>query len=233
MTCSLYVDYIFLDVDERRRFAQSQHEYLIEQLQFTGSESVTYSSSANQSFKPRLNFNHPVKYLAWVFRGSKHGQYAAIHPGNPDLRPMDIANLNTMAEALAPMHKAKLQLNGHDRFSERPGSYFSMVQPMQKCKTRPQAGIYLYSFALKPHEHQPSGTCNFSRIDNATLQITMKKSSNNGNVAFIYSTAPAANITTEEDTLGVIDRNTELRIYAKNYNILRIMSGMGGLAYAN
>ena len=97
---------------------------------------------------------------------------------------------------------AKLQLNGHDRFSQRNGAYFNLVQPYQHHTSSPSMGINCYSFALKPEEHQPSGTCNFSRIDNATLNVTAAEA----------GTA---------------------RVYAVNYNVLRIMSGMGGIAYTN
>jgi hypothetical protein len=108
-----------------------------------------------------------------------------------------------------PVVVAKLQLNGQDRFSEREGSYFSWVQPFQ-CHTRaPDEGINVYSFALRPEEHQPSGTCNFSRIDNATLQLVLSNA-------------------TVEGT-----KTAKVRVYATNYNVLRIMSGMGGLAYSN
>ena len=107
-----------------------------------------------------------------------------------------------------PVVVAKIQLNGQDRFSEREGSYFSWVQPYQ-CHTRcPDEGINVYSFALRPEEHQPSGTCNFSRIDNATLQLVLSNA-------------------TVEGT-----KTAKVRIYATNYNVLRIMSGMGGLNQA-
>ena len=234
---SLFVDYLFLDVDERRRFAQSSHEYLLEQTQFTGEETVAPSVNGTTSYKPRLNFNHPVKYLAWVIKGQYHGQYTGWPmAGATGSNPIghDAANLNTYAEALAPLHSAKLQLNGHDRFSERYGSYFNLVQPMQTIGCRPAAGIYLYSFALKPHEHQPSGTCNFSRIDNATLQLTLKEASYTDNVTVATRAGtPAANVKVESKTVTNAQNLTRLRIYARNYNILRIMSGMGGLAYAN
>jgi hypothetical protein len=100
---------------------------------------------------------------------------------------------------------AKLQLNGQDRFSEREGSYFNYVQPFQSHTRTPDEGINVYSFALRPEEHQPSGTCNFSRIDNATLQLVLSNA-------------------TVEGT-----KTAKVRIYATNYNVLRIMSGMGGL----
>ena len=107
-----------------------------------------------------------------------------------------------------PVFSAKLQLNGHDRFSERMGRYFNLVQPYQHHTNVPATGINVYSFGLKPEEHQPSGTCNMSRIDNATLQLTLTAATVSGDDA-------------------------KVRVYATNYNVLRIMSGMGGLAYSN
>ena len=172
-SADLYVDYIYLDTDERRRFAQVTHEYLIEQLQFTGDEAM--------SSKVKLNFNHPVKELIWA-------EYAS-------------GELTTSGYT-----NAFLQLNGHDRSSSRPASYYQLVQPYQHHERVPTDGkISVYSFALKPEEHQPSGTCNMSRIDNATLVLD-----------------------------GVANTNTNnLKVFAVNYNVLRIMSGMGGLAYSN
>ena len=269
-SASLYVDYIYLDTDERRRFAQVSHEYLIEQLQFTGDESV---SSSNQKIK--LNFNHPCKELIWVVQrddvvntndtvsnGSKvngrqwfnytdkvdatpYGQSDPlalndIMDGVIDTDPEDgvtahgslnfganadgaagigfgtSANLGGLLSGVNaaydqgqnPVEKAKLQLNGHDRFSEREGRYFNLVQPYQHHENIPATGINVYSFGLKPEEHQPSGTCNMSRIDSATLHLTLS--------ANISSTNPG-----------------KVRVYATNYNVLRIMSGMGGLAYSN
>lgn len=110
-------------------------------------------------------------------------------------------------DGVNPVSLAKLQLNGHDRFSERDGAYFNLVQPYQHHENVPSAGINVYSFGLKPEEHQPSGTCNMSRIDNATLQLTL--------------------------TTNSVTGGAKVRVYAVNYNILRIMSGMGGLAYSN
>ena len=177
----LYVDYVYLDTDERRRFAQVSHEYLIEQLQFTGDEALSGSV--------KLNFNHPVKELIWVEKSN-------------DAKPCTyIANYT----------HAQIQLNSHERFSERDRDYFELVQPYQHHERVPvdatgvRAKISVYSFALKPEEHQPSGTCNMSRIDNATLKLAGLK-----------------------DTEG-----SSLKVYAVNYNVLRIMSGMGGLAYSN
>ena len=119
------------------------------------------------------------------------------------------AALRVLDKGENPVAVAKLQLNGHDRFAEREGRYFNLVQPFQHHENVPATGINVYSFALKPEEHQPSGTCNFSRIDNATLHLTLTSQSVKRN------------------------RACKVRIYAVNYNVLRIMSGMGGLAYSN
>jgi hypothetical protein len=108
-----------------------------------------------------------------------------------------------------PVVTAKLQLNGQDRFSEREGTYFDQVQPWQHHTRSPDTGINVYSFALQPEQHQPSGTCNFSRIDNATLQLVLSNATVSGT------------------------NTAKVRVYARNYNVLRIMSGMGGLAYSN
>jgi hypothetical protein len=186
---SLFVDYIYLDTDERRRFAQSPHEYLIEQLQFTGDESLSGSSN-----RLKLNFNHPVKELIWVVQDDNR-----LNSNFTDADSADGEN---------PTSTAKLQLNGHDRFSERNGDYFNLVQPYQHHTKIPSTGINVYSFALNPEEHQPSGSANMSRIDNATLQLGLTSNSSSG-------TNPIA------------------KVYAVNYNVLRIVSGMGGLNYSN
>jgi hypothetical protein len=198
---SLYVDYIYLDTDERRRFAQVSHEYLIEQLQFTGDE--TCSSGSN---KFKLNFNHPSKELIWVIR-EKRAEDSKLWFNFTDAPTMSTFTATSVGSTGVwsgtgnnPVKTAKLQLNGHDRFSEREGSYFDLVQPYQHHENVPEVrGINVYSFALKPEEHQPSGSCNFSRIDNATLQISATVATNQTAVA---------------------------KIYCVNYNVLRIMSGI-------
>ena len=189
----LLVNYLYLDTDERRRFAQVSHEYLIEQVQHTGGESIAASATDKTV---TLTFNHPVKALFW------NGMHS-----------------NTSA------YNAKIQLNGHDRAAEQSHLYYTGVQPYE-CGLRHVGNVNgrtdgtntlnvfelaatdagMYSFCLKPAEHQPSGTCNFSRIDNARLVLSG---------------------ITGNDGAGT------LAIFALNYNVLRIMSGMGGLAYSN
>ena len=183
-TCkSLLVNYLYLDTDERRRFAQVSHEYLIEQVQYTGNESLGAVTSKSIT----LTFNHPVKALFWK-----------------------VAGTNTLSS-----YTGKLQLNGHDRAAEQGHMYYTGVQPYE-CGLKGKGALSngtvdttvsaMYSFCLKPAEHQPSGTCNFSRIDNARLVLS------------------------EIVSAGA---DTSLDVFALNYNVLRIMSGMGGLAYSN
>jgi len=193
---SMWVDYIFLDTDERRRFAQLSHEYLIEQLQFTGTDTITASADVNSMKSIRLNFNHPVKELVWTIHNETAGSYWNNYSDSVS---------NTYDVAQNPVLRAKLQLNGNDRFAERKGDYFSVVQCYQHHENTPSVynqGINVYSFSLKPEDHQPSGSLNMSRIDTAVLSLS-------------------------SSVAGTIS------VYAINYNVLRILSGMGGLAYSN
>ena len=365
----ILIDYVYLDSEERKRFAQASHEYLIEQLQFTGSETLTTNP------KYRLNFNHPSKYLVWVpqleqyitrnewiayaYDGNwssaidtfakilyiasrknltatytppsgstsesaganvttpnmtqlyvdKGGtglnaeaagdlfepqfnsnitdpliiallskvevrvicqqdlvanqNYALIGSGSTsaglyadllnncvvtsnNLTIEDIsksvsvlAALNTNVVNLGkvsivnyfnygnfidgsdnPIYTGKLQLNGHDRFQARDGNYFNYVQPYQHFSNTPADGINVYSFALKAEDHQPTGTCNFSRIDNATLQLDVG----------LYNAPPVKGSSYATNYIG---SGSVLNIYTVNYNVLRVMSGMAGTAYSN
>lgn len=216
---ALYLDYVYLDVDERRRFAQESHEYLIDQVQYTGQQTITTSSG-----RLDLTLNHPVKELIWLFQNEQKtdcGSAASIADGYT--QPFSYDDI---------VNRARLQLNGQDRFDERYGDYFWKVQPYQHhtgggfgrtlapsgagqvtATTSPNP-INVYSFAIQPEEHQPSGTCNFSRIDTATL-------------VFDSVTSGAAGTFPSKKT------PYNFRVYAVNYNIFRIMSGMGGLAYSN
>ena len=344
---AVYVDYIYLDTDERRRFAQQSHEYLIDQLQYGLQQSVT-----SQTVRLDLTLNHPVKELVWVYQDARKldcSQLSAL--GTSNTQPFaydDIAN------------RCRLQLNGQDRFDERYGDYFWKVQPYQHHsggafephaytqpvgqtstgstfmtftattavstaltvftrtggaaqasvaglvftiisatnaagtattvlpgttftmpavgtttatlsaagvavgvasafyavydpnvaltdpvtggslgfqQTNPEAigvlagqansvgytqsvnPINVYSFALAPEEHQPSGSCNFSRIDTTTLVFDSIVGMDGRSLA--AGSFPSKNYP------------YLFRMYAVNYNIFRVMSGMGGLAYSN
>jgi len=249
---TLWVDYIYLDTDERRRFAQVSHEYLIEQVQ----EQILQGGVSGDH---ELRFNHPVKELMW---------FSTFTSGGPNIKdPIFGQSLDAGVSLPVVRHSDlddvtyTLKLNGHERFSARPHTYFSRVQLYQHhsgdgglhfrdAETDLEGGgdvlngwrgvvngisdsICIYSFALNPEEHQPSGTCNFSRIDSAVL--------NTGNTRIASSTDPSLVYLGQDDAIwpGVPQEggsSTHLltaRIVAINYNVLRIMSGMGGLAYSN
>lgn len=358
----LLVDYIYLDSEERKRFAQASHEYLIEQIQFTGDESVS-----NISEKYRLSFNHPSKFILWALRLGRYttGKCFLAYNSNDWVKAQDLAtkrfilnvasrtadaggtgntedmtstgiyldvssndtevdgvltlgdssnvsgNVMTIWNAITkdgtelprliddgdnqvlssggtrlmtldniiycepipmqymsyptgsstnevfqgaatgsliaagtytdvkddndccvydhknyglhlnrehnPTNEAQIQLNGHDRFQKRDGNYFNFVQPYQHFANTPQDGINVYSFALNPEDHQPSGTVNFSRIDNTQLNIDFSAPAGEG---AIFKSVYAGDL-------------TKISIYTMNYNVLRVMSGMGGLAYSN
>jgi hypothetical protein len=225
-SCELLVDYIYLDTDERRRFAQVSHEYLIEQMQYLGSETLT-SGSTNASVN--LNFNHPVKNLNWVIQDST---FLAVdsEAGNADNKAFDSGNQKLRYSALGRINNktdtfknAKVQLNGHDRMTEKDADYFRVVQAHNHLAGSTNKNIYTYSFALKPGEHQPSGTCNFSRIDNAKLVLNFDSTTSSSNT----------NDSGSAYTSGHVNNDVEIKVYAVNYNVLRVMSGMGGLAYSN
>jgi len=239
---NLWCDYIYLDTDERRRFAQVSHEYLIEQLQYSQNTISTQNPSIN------LNFNHPVKELIWTMRNETPG--AEINLGGRHQTPSaDRGDATSGPVSIDEMGgKWKLKLNGHDRFKERDTKYFTRTQVWEHhtgyggvpvlagCEANSNDSqfsstffiggdsIGVYSFALKPEEHQPSGTCNFSRIDNAQL------SGQDLQVFTKYTAGSTASLRELSDENAA---NTKLTVFAVNYNVLRIMSGMGGLAYSN
>ena len=254
---------------------------LIEQLQFSGEESLTSGTSQ----KIKLSFNHPTKELVWVVQkddvvdptnttvvnkimgvqlwnystradmtgfagyvanafdngivnngagsvnslgaqllnqtlsaGSSNGA-TGMYNSNFDWfaasNASSTAQVSFMDLGVNPVTRAKLLLNGSDRFQERPGQFFNLVQPYQHHENTPAVGINVYSFAITPETQQPSGSCNFSRIDQAILNLNLHPDT------FISQANGYAPIC------------AKLRVYAVNYNVLRIMSGMGGLAYAN
>jgi hypothetical protein len=209
-----FADYIYLDTDERRRFAQVSHEYLIEQLQ--------YKESDNFEKNYKIFFNHPIKEIIWVI---PNNNYNIQHNTNNQIidatkedggHGNDYFNYNASLnvdfveyisgqKSYEAFNRCTIKLNGHVRFKERDASYFRICQPYQAGHKIPTKHIYMYSFALNPEEHQPSGTCNFSRLDNAHLSFNELNDPTNHNI----------------------------NVYALNYNVLRIMSGMGGLAYSN
>lgn len=210
---SLLVDYIFLDTDERRRFAQNSHEYLIEQVQYNGYDVI--DTNTQKTYNIPLRFNHPVKELLWVMTSDSYPfEWILISEDTDFASFLDEDVVDTVKTV-------KLILNGQDRFAVRDSSYFENVQSYQHHTNSPyyttiqsdsSGTLYIrynygcYSFALHPEDHQPSGTLNFSRIDSAVLQVVSNPIS--------YD-------------------NYKMHLFGFSYNVLRVMSGMGGLAYSN
>jgi len=268
----VWANYVYLDTEERRRFAQKGHEYLIEQVQHTGGDQLLTSNFTEGSVQlVRLSFNHPVKELVWCYTNPLASATAQLNSmwnfctstgnvnvtsnvlslqasnnyvmpnvtGVPQLVStagctavnFGLAGISTFPPfsgncywleqgtqlvnptattggtgvEVGPLHLFKVILNGQDRFKEQFGNYFNQVQPFYHHTGTPYPGIYVYSFALQPEEHQPTGTCNFSRIDNAQVSVQVKSAT----------------------------QATLQKLFAVNYNILRIQSGMGGLAFSN
>jgi hypothetical protein len=204
---TLYGDYIYLDVDERRKFASVKHEYLIEQVQHSPLNSIP--STAAVANIP-LNFNHPIKELIWVVQqrrmtdANEIYNFSSLQLNEPG-RPYDL------------ILDSVIKFDGFDRFQKRDISYFRLVQPWQYHTTVPDDFIYLYSFSINPEDSQPSGSFNASRLDSLVLTMTMNNSfNNNGNSMFI---API----TQQDATCVV--------YGVNYNVLRIVAGMGACLF--
>lgn len=240
LDASLHASFIYLDVKERRRFAQISHEYLIEQLQTD--EYVFSSASARQTLNIDLQLNHPVKALFWVTRLRENER--KLQWNNYTTRSVDedsfspnaanvTARPHPFTEEGAPytaLHNrilphnftesATLQLNGQNRMQMQHGSYFSHVVPLRCFYASPMSpGINVYSFAELPAEYQPTGACNFSRIDTARLVLSLRAAN------------PDSDELHHNDT--VVSAGGTVKIYAINYNVLRIMAGMAGIAYSN
>jgi hypothetical protein len=192
----LFAEYVFLDTPERRRFAETPHEYLIEQMQFLGDETVLENTGTKRF---TLNFSQPVKEIVWVYTSKE------ATDGNRWFR-YDVPGEFGAVLDNDSFVEANLKINGVDRIVIRPASYFRLVQPYQHHTRTPRKNVYVYSFALNPEDVQPSGSCNFSRVDPAHLVLTF-------------------------DPATV--KQGRLKIFAFSYNVLRIREGLAGLAFTN
>jgi hypothetical protein len=229
---ALLVDYVFLDSDERRRFAQISHEYLITQLQFTGEESVSSSSTTDLSYKFRLAFNHPTKEIVWVCvkdsftkdvqnKGPPNGRQWFNFTTKVDKTYLTGTALDPLGggigfggsvfadKAIGVNSTSVTNTSGSvtQTYDKRDGRWFNLAVPYATHENIPPTGINVYAFGLRPEEHQPSGSINFSRIDTANLHVTLNS--------------------------DAVNEGCKVKIYAVSYNILRIMSGMGGMAFSN
>lgn len=199
----LYCDYIYLDSKERKIFAQKPHEFLIDQHQINTNNSIKY---VHESINIPLEFNHPTKVLYWTIQ-NKEAQKLNLW-SNFELNPRLTKN-NIIPNI--PLSTAVLQINGQPRFSEREEEFFRLIEPYNNGVVIPKKNIYSYNFGFNYSRFQPCGTLNFSRIDNSNLILKFNKD--------------------YEDRSVLLNDDLDIKIYAINYNILRIINGMGGVVY--
>jgi hypothetical protein len=194
----LWGDYVHLDVDERRRFVANSHEYLIEQIQYSPSIGLNASIS---SYPVRVEFNNPIREFIFVIQKNVMQSYHEWF----NYSSLAISENGQRTDLLS---SAVLQLDGQDRFEERNAGYFRLVQPWQRHTSIPNEDyLYVYSFALRPEDLQPTGSMNASRIDNIIWQLTLNQATN------------------------PVRGNCSARVYATNHNVLRVVDGFGGLLF--
>lgn len=193
VNASLWIDYIYLDDSEKKKFGQNSHEYLIERVQRQPERAIT-ANSLNDRIK--LQFQDPVKEIVWGITTDTN-LTTNTNTGNNLMKFSSTSGNDTFATM-------RLQFNGQDRFRVRDSDYFRTVQPYCHNTGTRRKHIYTYSFALRPEEHQPTGTVNFSKLDGADMFLTF----------------------TQSDVVA-----SQLKIYAVSYNVLRIMRGTAGLSF--
>ncbi len=200
LTAYLLIDYIYLDREERKRFAQSSHEYLIEQVQINEIDDAT-----DLLRNITLDFTHSCKQIIWIAQNVKRTTYTDGHdPINCFCYADTIPSTNKLNSILT---HSTLEFNGKTRVPKLESTYYNYIQPHQIYGTSPALGINMYSFSFRPQEHQPSGSANLGRIPHVLLKLDFVEELINADNAY------------------------NIRIYAVNYNILRFISGMGGLAF--
>lgn len=226
---TLYGDFIRLSNEESRRFRQSNHNYLIEQTQYGGSKETSNDCSGGilNPITYELEFQNPVKYLLWgitnpgsIEDGGNKGrgptyfisQTYNSRDGNDGLRELD-------KKATANLKIENMNMNDEDT----PITFYTRTTPMNLINNMaPLDTVAMFSFARLPFDNQPSGTCNFSRLNSSKSKLTLTFSSNAG---------PVGENDNNDDNL--IIKKKPLHIFAVNYNIFSISSGMGGLLFSN
>ena len=219
----LWGDYVYLDVEERRRFVSNSHEYIIEQVQYTPPYSLT---AAQTTATISIEFNHPIKEFIFVVQRdvmmnyNEWFNYSSLPYTESYVAPFSTQYVNSNAPAgrLDLISTAKLQLDGYDRFAYRSPQYFRLQQPYEHHTTTPvDSFIYNYSFALRPEDSQPTGTMNASRIDSIVWQIQMNPVLSNPDTTVLPASKQRG--------------NCHIVVYAHNYNVFRVINGFGCLLF--
>lgn len=245
LLAQIMVTYVYLDQNERAKFAEGAFESVIPQHQYQYTSIDQQISSVGGLGNDRtvsidLNFNHTVMELFWVFRQKNHNSYSSPQVPCPSVPAVSGCNLmgdpnsppynewfnfsgptwSVSRVSIDPCIGANLLLNNANRWDAKEGRYFRLVQPYQHHTNVPPRFIYVYSFALQPQDIQPSGTCNFSRIDSTKLELVI-----DGRMFYGPSSAQT----------GANDGNSgvDILVFATNWNVLRFKYGLGGLRFAN
>lgn len=163
----LMVDYVFLDEDERKKFTETRHDYLIEQLFYMGESSIE-----NSNVELSLDILHPSKYVAWITQFN----YLTDKNNNDHFNYSDDYKYEKnkyLGKSL--ITEETISLNGTERVSKRFNGYFNYIQPLQHFYRNPSEGINVYSFSLFPEDPSPSGSCNMSQIDLVNVKLSLNK----------------------------------------------------------
>jgi hypothetical protein len=252
---SLLTDYIFLDGVERRKFSQSSHEYLIENIQTTTEILSNYTSQLNSqtteydysthtytvnndspltnttiinnsiNFNVNLDLKHPVKQLIWTLQKK-------VYLDNKDgILKCIYNNYSTNLQTdIEPLKFGNITLNGYDRFRKKIGTskYLNLIQSYQHNTNTPNCGIYSYSFAIFPEELQPSSSCNFSRFLGQALQLDIDEN------MFYYAKSDIDPTIEYNSNTDLLYNYTDIifNLYAISYNVIRISGGFASLAFS-
>jgi hypothetical protein len=191
----LYIDYVYLDNSERIKFAKSNHEYLIDICQFDN-DKIIYNSNN----KIKIGYSHPTKEI--IIRTQLDTMLNKFYKD-----PFNYTNSFNKKQSKSLIKKILIKLNGFNRELDYDKNFYTNIQSLQHHKSIAPNGVFLYSFALYPSDSQPSGSCNFSKIDDISIDITVEQISYNN--------------------------SAKIRVYVSSYNILRIINGVAGLAFDN
>lgn len=218
LNVSLFVDYIYLDGLERRKFAQSAHEYLIETTQ------VFMDIVRTPSYTIHLDFSHPCKEVIFFFQ--KEAYRIDVTGKNIN----DYINYSIDSSGtIGPLIDGQLLINGETKVHQNIGTnkYFNIIQPMELHTRTPRVGIYNLGFCLNAEEIQPSGTLNLSRLKDFLFIFNLNIKAFTYYLSDIDPTITPGSITDEQMSTNLI-----FKMYARCYNILRISNGYAGLAFS-
>jgi hypothetical protein len=218
---NLLIDYVYLESQERKRFAQSAHEYLIETVELTSINNITDNKQILE-----LNFTGPSKELIFVCQKNAYVDNFTTNTNKSNLKSLWFNYSTNVINGINPIYNAKLEFNGYERFSANDGAILNYLNPLAHHTSTPSNGINIFSFSLLPEEHQPTGTCNFTRIMYPLLSFRINDNMFKYRISDID---PSIELFSKEDL--ELETEVNIRIYSVRYNILRVMHGFSAKAY--